>query len=228
MLYSAAVVAGVGACILLTFLFGTQVTLPRFAIPAITGSQALWVIPCIVLGWAGVAVFYASSRACAHVAPGVVRHPILLPLLGGVVLGAVAAFLPGVLFSGIAQTPALLAGWTQVGAVALIATGFCKFALTPWCIATGWKGGQIYPCVFAACACGLGFAGLIGADPALCLAVTASTATACLLRSPAFAFVLLLLCFPAECTPLLVCTCIAGAALPVPHAPAGAHTAAAR
>lgn len=219
-LYGAATVAGVGAFSLMTALFGTQVTLPRFAVPQVAGAQALWAVPCMVLGWAGTAVFYASSNACARMAPGLARHLVLMPLLGGAVLGTVAAFLPGVLYSGIAQTPALLSGEMRMGAAALIATGLCKFALTPWCIATGWKGGQIYPCVFAACACGLGFAALTGADPALCLAATASTSTACLLRSPAFAFMLLLLCFPAECAPLLACACIAGAALPVPHAQA--------
>ncbi|MGI6589995.1 MAG: chloride channel protein [Eggerthellaceae bacterium] len=217
-LYSVALVAGIGAFALLTVLLGTQAVIPRFEVPHVAGSQVLWAIPCILLGWAGIAVFSASSSLCARAEFDLSGHPVLMPLVGGLVLGAVAAFLPGVQYSGIAQTPALLENWGQMGVAALMATGFCKFALVPWCIATGWKGGQIYPCVFAAAACGLGFSGLTGADPALCLAATVSTATACLLRSPAFAFVLLLICFPIECTPLLAIACIAGAALPVPQA----------
>lgn len=219
-LYTAATAAGIAAFALLTAWLGTQATLPRFDAPALDAAGLAWAVPCVLLGWAGIAIFYASARACAKLDAALRTRPLLVPLVGGLVLGIAGAAFPGVLYSGIAQTPRLLAAWPAMGAAALLATGFLKCALCPWCIATGWKGGQIYPCLFAAAACGLGFAALTGADAALCLAVTAATATACLLRSPALAFCLLLLCFPVESAPLLACACLAGAALPVPQMPA--------
>ena len=218
-LYSAATAAGIAAFALLTAWLGTQAALPRFDAPTLDAAGLAWAAPCVLLGWASIAIFYASARACAKLGPARRARPLLVPLAGGLMLGLAGAAFPGALYSGIAQTPRLLAAWPAMGAASLLATGFLKCALCPWCIATGWKGGQIYPCVFAAAACGLGFAALTGADAALCLAVTAATATACLLRSPALAFGLLLLCFPVESAPLLACACLAGAALPVPHVP---------
>lgn len=217
-LYSAATAAGIATFALLTLELGTQAVLPRFDVPALDTANLGWAVPCVLMGWAGIAIFQVSARICARFDAARRSHALLVPFAGGVVLGLVGAAFPGVMFSGIAQTPDLLADWPKLGAATLLATGFCKFALCPLCIATGWKGGQIYPCVFAAVACGLGFAALTGADAALCLTATAATATACLLRSPALSFGLPLLCFPVESVPLLAAACLVGAALPVPAA----------
>jgi hypothetical protein len=219
-LYSACVALGVVAFAWLVVCFGTQATLPRFGGIEAAGSDLLWAIPCVLMGWAGAVIFYVSDRGSRHVAGLLSKHPVITPLVGGVVLGVVAAELPGVLFSGIAQTPALLNGWTGVGAIALLATGICKFALTPWCISMGWRGGQIYPCVFASLCCGFGISALSGADPALCISLVAATCMSCELRSPILSFALLLLCFPLKSTLWLAACCLLGAHLPLPCAQA--------
>jgi hypothetical protein len=220
-LYTVCVALGVFAFAWLIVCFGTQAVLPRFDGITATGSELVWAIPCILMGWAGAVVFSISNRSSKLAAKQLSGHPVIEPVVGGIVLGVVAAFLPGVLFSGIAQTPDLLGEWTRLGAITLLATGICKYALTPWCISMGWRGGQIYPSVFASLCCGFGISALSGADPALCISLVAATNMACELRQPILSFVLLLLCFPLQSIPWLIVCCLIGAHLPLPCLQAG-------
>ena len=75
--------------------------------------------------------------------------------LGGLVLGCLAAALPAVRFSGHHEFDAMLQWGGGATAPALIGLALIKLLACAICLATGWRGGAIFPLVFAGGAAGL-------------------------------------------------------------------------
>ena len=82
-------------------------------------------------------------------------HVVLRGLLGGLGMGIIGALLPLTLFSGEEQTADLIVHAAEIGVVMLIVLGLAKLFATSLLLATGWKGGYIFPIMFAGVALGL-------------------------------------------------------------------------
>ena len=218
-LYTAAAFGAFGGILLFTRIFGSSSGLPRFDSIAVGDIRLLWVIPCIVAAYAMTLLHHASRRffasAARRLGTGAVGT-VAAPVAAGALMGAVATFLPYVLFPGEAQTAELMREWSGCPAIVLLATGFAKAAITPMCLSMGWMGGDFFPSIFSGVAAGYGLAALTGADPMLMVTVTTTAFLAGVTRKPLLTLAILILCFPANGLIWMGVAAVIGAAMPLP------------
>lgn len=215
-LYVAAAFGAVAGIALLGGLLGESGGLPRFDAVEASGVRLVWFVPCIAVGYVLTLVFFISGKAFGQLAGRFESGSVVKPVICGLVIGAIATQLPLVLFSGEEQAFELMEGWQALGATTLVATGFVKAAVIPFCISMGWRGGHFFPCIFAGIACGYGMALGYGVDPMLAVTAVTATFVAGTTRKPLLALALLFLCFPVKSIVWLGLACVIGAALPVP------------
>lgn len=113
-------------------------------------------VPLGILG-AGLAVLAALLFAVARrlTAP-LAGHTVLLPLVGGVVMGLVALAFPLTLFSGEHEFDVALHEADRLGGWLLLAAGLAKLVTLATAMSTGFVGGPIFPMLFSGGAIGLG------------------------------------------------------------------------
>lgn len=218
-LYTAAAVGALAGIWVFSAVFGESGGMPRFSPITASGAELLWAFPCLVLAYVMALVFHGSKHLFAHISSRLgndVAGTLAKPVICGVAMGTVACALPYVLFSGETQSEELIETWTSWTAVALLATGMLKAAITPMCIKMGWVGGDLFPSIFAGVAAGYGLAALTGADPMLMVTVTAAAFLGGVLRKPLVVLALLFLCFPATGILWMGLSAVIGATLPLP------------
>ena len=116
------------------------------------------------------------------------QHVVLRGLIGGLGMGIIGALLPLTLFSGEEQTAELITEAAEIGVVMLIVLALVKLFATSLLLATGWKGGYIFPILFASVALGLAVSLLFPGIPvAVAVAATMSGALVASLKAPLFA-----------------------------------------
>lgn len=223
--YTASALGAAAGIVAFTWVFGKENGLPRFEGITPGANRLWWALPCLVAGYLCALAFHGAETGFARLSARVGDHPVAKPVAAGLVLGALAIPLPDVLFSGEVQTFELMEGWQGYGAALLLATGLTKCVATPLCLNFGWRGGHFFPCIFAGVAAGYGVAGLFGAEPMFCVAITTAVLLAAVQRKPLMVLALLLLCFPATSLVWMGIACLVGAALPMPACVLGAHGA---
>jgi H+/Cl- antiporter ClcA len=115
------------------------------------------------------------------------QWPVLRGMAGGAGLGLAGALFPLVLFSGEHQTSELIAKAPEIGAASLVLLAVVKTAVTPLCLRAGWKGGYIFPAMFAGAALGLAVNVAIPAVPqAVAVAATIAGAMVAVMKAPIF------------------------------------------
>jgi H+/Cl- antiporter ClcA len=113
---------------------------------------------------------------------------VLRGLLGGLGMGIIGALLPLTLFSGESGTSDLIAHAAEIGVLMLVVLCVAKLFATTLVLATGWKGGYIFPIMFAGVALGLAANLLFPHIPvAVAVAATMAGALVATLRAPLFA-----------------------------------------
>ena len=220
-LYTAAAFGAFGGIAAFSSLFKTTGGLPRFEAISASYAELLWIIPCIIVAYIMTLLFFGSKRLFAGVSARFgdgFAGTVAPPVIAGAIMGAVAMFLPYVLFPGEAQSEELMRSWTTWSALALLGTGLLKAVITPMCLQMGWVGGNFFPSIFAGVAAGYGLAMLTGADPMLMVSVTATAFLAGVIRKPLLVLAVLFLCFPVEGLIWMGLAALIGAALPLPPA----------
>ena len=215
-LYVVAVAASLFGFWLFSHVVGASMGLPRFSKVELTLTDIPWVLPSLAAGCLLTWVFYASKRLTGDLAGRMSAHPVLKPVLAGLLLGTCGMVLPDVLFSGEEQAAELMGTWQATSAFVLLATALLKAAVTPWCLGMGWSGGDLFPCIFSGASCGYGLALLFGANPDLCVLTVAAAFLAGVTRKPWLTIGILLLCFPVSSAPWMVLAAFVGANLPLP------------
>lgn len=110
------------------------------------------------LGIAGgiIGLTYGKGLMAARLRlQGVRSKPWLAALVGGVPVAVAAAAAPFLLFSGQSEMPRLIEGAATFGALALLAFGIGKLALSGWSLSSAYFGGPIFPVIFAGTCFGL-------------------------------------------------------------------------
>lgn len=112
---------------------------------------------------------------------------ILRGLVGGLGMGIIGALFPLTLYSGEDQTTTLITHAAEIGVATLIVLGLIKLFATSLLLATGWKGGYVFPVMFASIALGMATNLLFPQIPvAVAVAATLSAALVATLRAPIF------------------------------------------
>ncbi len=141
----------------------------------------------LVGGVAGV-LFMFSLQRLQKFFQRMKGHVVVRGIVGGLGMGIIGALFPLTLFSGEEQTGDLIAHAAEIGVVMLIVLGLVKLFATSLLLATGWKGGYIFPIMFTGVALGMAIDLLFPSIPvAVCVAATMAGALVAALRAPLFA-----------------------------------------
>jgi H+/Cl- antiporter ClcA len=140
------------------------------------------------------------------------KHLVLRGVIGGVGLGICGALLPLTLFAGAAESGEMIRRAEQIGATGLIVLALVKLLATTLCLATGWKGGYIFPTLFAGGALGTAAHLLFPAIPeAVAIAGTAGGALVTTMKAPIFSALFVMVLVQRETAPVTAIAVVAAA-----------------
>lgn len=177
-------------------------------------SDLLWSIPVGLAGAAAGWLYLFFQAQSEKLAASLKYRHILRSLLGGLALGLAALFLPMVLFSGQLFLQPAYDQAVQIGFWVLLLTGLARLFLTALMLATGWKGGQFLPVMFAGTVLGLSFSLLIPGLPSSVGALAGMAGLlAIILPKPMASLALMLMMFPLQYAGISVAAVAAVAAV---------------
>ena len=189
-------------------------TMYRFPAYAPRLVDLLYAAPLGLLGGLVGLLFMLSLRRLQQLFQPMKEHLVLRGLVGGLGMGIIGALLPLTLFSGEEETVDLIAHAAEIGVVTLIVLGLVKLFATSLLLATGWKGGYIFPIMFASIALGLALDLLFpGVPVAVCVAATMAGALVAALRAPLFAALFTLVLVQKETAAVVSVAVVASALL---------------
>jgi H+/Cl- antiporter ClcA len=182
-----------------------------YELPAYEGYRALHVVYAVAIGAGGALlglVFVLAYRALARAVERLGAHEVLLGAAGGATLGLTAIVCGElVLFSGEHELQEVIDGDETVGALLLLVVG--KVVATAVCMATGFRGGRVFPALFAGGVAGLALAEIVSSVPAAVGVACGMTAAGiAVIRLPIFIVLLVGFFTSPELVPLLVISAV--------------------
>ena len=170
--------------------------------------------PLGLIGGAVGVLFMLSLRRLQRLFQAMKGHVVVRGLIGGLGMGIIGAILPLTLFSGEAETTDLITHAAQIGVVMLIVLGLAKLLATSLLLATGWKGGYIFPIMFASVALGMAVNLLFPNIPvAVTVAATMTGALVAALKAPLFAALFTMILVQKETAPVIAVAVVVSALL---------------
>lgn len=189
--------------------FGELYTFPRYQ-PQVT--DLLLAIPLGLVGAAAGAIFILAIRWLRRLLTPLGQRPIGRGLIGGLGLGLAGAWLPLILFSGEEQTHTLIVDAAAIGVLPLIGMAVAKLVVTALLLVTGWKGGYIFPTMFAGVALGMAVSLVFpGIPPAVAVAATMAGAMVATMKAPIFSALFVAVLMQPEAGPVIAIAVIVGA-----------------
>jgi H+/Cl- antiporter ClcA len=189
-------------------------TLYQFADYAPQLRHLLYAAPLGFIGAVAGLLFMLALQRLRQLLQPMKAHLVLRGLLGGLAMGIIGALLPLTLFSGEEQTLDLINDAAEIGVLMLIVLALAKLFITALLLTTGWKGGYIFPIMFASVALGLAVNLLFPAIPvAVAVAATIAGALVAALRSPLFAVLFTLVLVQKETAAVIAVAMVVGALL---------------
>ena len=177
-----------------------------YAFPAYTPglTDLLWAVPFSLIGGLAGLIFVFVFQKLRQLMQPLKNHLVLRGVIGGLGMGIIGALLPLTLFSGEEATTELIKGAAVIGVGSLLVLAICKLLATSLLLATGWKGGYIFPIMFAGVALGMAGKLLFPFVPtAVIVASTLAGVLVASLRAPLFAAFFTLVLVQAETAPVV-------------------------
>jgi H+/Cl- antiporter ClcA len=169
-------------------------------------------VPLGLIGALAGAIFILGFDSLSKVMKPLNRHVVLRGMIGGAGLGISGAVLPLTLFAGGAETGEMIRRATEIGAAGLIVLALVKLLVTTLCLATGWKGGYIFPTLFAGAALGTAAHLLFpGIPEAVAVAATAGGALVTTMKAPVFSALFVMALVQHETSPVIAIAVVAAA-----------------
>ena len=191
--------------------FATLYVFPAY-VPRLV--DLLYAAPLGLIGGVVGLLFMLSLRRLQRLFQPMKAHVVVRGLIGGLGMGLIGALLPLTLFSGEEQTSDLIVHAAEIGVVMLIVMGLAKLLATSLLLATGWKGGYIFPIMFASAALGLAASLLFSGIPvAVAVAATMAGAVVATLRAPLFAVLFTLVLVQKETAAVIAVAVVVSALL---------------
>ena len=188
--------------------FGSLYTFPDYA-PRVT--DLFWAVPLGLLGALAGAIFILAIRWLRKLLAPLRSRLIVRGLIGGLVLGLVGALAPLILFSGEEQANTLIQDAAAIGAIPLIGMAVVKLLLTALLLVTGWKGGYIFPTMFAGVALGMATNLMFPSIPVpVAVAATMGGAMVATMKAPIFSALFVLLLVQKEAGPVIAIAVVVG------------------
>jgi H+/Cl- antiporter ClcA len=190
---------------------GTLYTFPDYA-PAV--KDLILAVPFSLVGSIAGVLFTLMFKWLRTLMQPMKNHVVWRGLIGGLGMGVIGVLLPLTLFSGEEQTGEIINQALTIGFWMLIVLAFAKLFATSLLLATGWKGGYVFPIMFAGVA--LGMAGHLvfpNTPVAVTVAATLAGALVAALRAPLFAALFTLSLVQAETGPVVAVAVLVSALL---------------
>jgi H+/Cl- antiporter ClcA len=171
----------------------------------------LLAVPFSVAGGLVGVLFMLVFRWLRKVMQPLKGRVVLRGMIGGLAMGIIGALLPLTLFSGEAETAELIQRATQIGFWMLILLAASKLLATSLLLATGWKGGYLFPIMFAGIALGMAGKVLFPAVPtAVTVAATLAGALVAAMKAPMFSALFTLVLVQADTAPVVAIAVLVG------------------
>lgn len=184
-----------------------------YVFPAYTPQvkDLLLAVPLGLLGALAGAIFIVTFKYLRRMVRPLQQHLVVRGLLGGVALGVVGAMLPLTLFSGEEQTATLIDTAAEIGVPVLVVMALLKLLITSLLLVTGWKGGYIFPTMFASVALGMAAHLLFPTVPvAVAVAATMGGAMVSTLKAPIFSALFTAVLMERQTGPVIAIAVIVG------------------
>jgi H+/Cl- antiporter ClcA len=174
-------------------------------------SDLLFAVPLGLIGALTGALFIVLFDLLVKFMKPLNGHLIMRGLIGGLGLGLAGALLPLTLFSGETQTVDLIHHATEIGTLGLIGLALVKLFSTTLCLATGWKGGYIFPTMFAGAALGMAAHLIFPTVPeAVAVAAAMGGTMVATLKAPIFSALFVMTLIQHETAPVVAIAVIVG------------------
>jgi H+/Cl- antiporter ClcA len=172
----------------------------------------LLAVPLGLMGALAGAIFIVGFDYLSKLLEPLNKHLILRGVIGGLGLGISGALLPLTLFSGAAETGEMIRRAADIGAIGFVVLALVKLLVTTLCLATGWKGGYIFPTLFAGAALGTAAHLLFPAIPeAVAIAGTLGGALVATMKAPIFSALFVMVLVQRETSPVIAIAVVASA-----------------
>lgn len=167
----------------------------------------LLILPAFILGTAFGYVFLVMEKISDSLALKLTSH-YQRAIIGGILIGLFGMLSPYFLFSGEHQLMSLSQDYSKIGTLALVLLALGKALLTNACFAAGWRGGKIFPAIFASVAIGCALANLFPFMPGLLVGITVAASVTVILQQPIATAALLLFLLPVQLFPAVLLSCL--------------------
>jgi H+/Cl- antiporter ClcA len=189
---------------------------PLYSFPAYTPvlKDLLRAVPFSLVGAIAGVLFTFMFKWLRKLMKPMNSHVVWRGLLGGLGMGIIGMLLPLTLFSGEEQTGELIKQAAEIGFMMLIVLALSKLFATSLLLTTGWKGGYIFPIMFAGVALGMAGHLLFPETPvAVTVAATLAAALGAALKAPLFAALFTLALVQANTAPVIAVAVLISALL---------------
>ena len=187
---------------------------PLFSFPHYTPKlrDLLMAVPLSLVGGLAGIIFMLMLKRLQGLMQAFKNQLVLRGLIGGLGMGIIGALLPMTLFSGMDQASDLIEGASAIGFGMLILLAVSKLFATSLLLATGWKGGYIFPTLFAGVALGMATELVTPNVPvAVNVAAVLAGALVATLRAPLFAALFTLIMVDAQVAPIVAVAVVCSA-----------------
>jgi len=211
LVYTITTIAGFGVYLLLSRIDNRQFSIADFGPATFGGNELIAIIPLILVGILFAKLYESSGPIFHKILKPLENYKVIKAVIGGLVLGLVGTILPLTLFSGEHELTDLVEEWTHMSVYFLLILAVVKLFLTEFCLSTGWRGGHIFPIIFAGVSIGYAIALLFPIDPVTSITIVTTALTSAVLKKPLLVIFLFLLIFPIK----LIIPMLIAAYLPV-------------
>ncbi len=174
----------------------------------------LYAVPLGLLGAVVGLLFMLSLQQLQKFFQRMKGRVVLRGVIGGLGMGIIGALLPLTLFSGESETTELITQAAEIGVLMLIVLCLMKLFATSLLLATGWKGGYIFPIMFASVALGMAINLLFPGIPvAVAVAAAMAGALVATLRAPLYAALFTVVLVQKETASVIAVAVVVGALL---------------
>ncbi|MCI2062201.1 MAG: chloride channel protein [Eubacteriaceae bacterium] len=218
--YIAGVIGGFASLGVLSALFGSAMSIGRFAADMhLTWHNWIW-FPAMAA--AGILLGLLNAligKAAVAAAEKISGHRVLSCVIAGLCLAAAGSLFPWAMFSGEEQMSQLMGVWTKIPAAVLLLIPAIKILMVNLCISFGWRGGNIFPVIFSGVSLGYALTLMTGAEPLFAVAVCTAAVCGYIMRKPVTVVAVLFLCFPLRAVIPLALAAFLASLVPIPWAP---------
>lgn len=194
-----------------------QPGLPKFGeIVGFNWGMMIWVVPMVAVGLLLGFLFCALNKTFGKLRARFKGGRLLPAMIVAVALAVIGYFFPETMFSGQMQLGALGDNWQFMGATYLIIIALFKVVLCCLCMNFEWRGGYMFPLIFAGASLGYGLAIITGLDATFVIALCFAACYGYVTRKPMLVTMIFLLCFPIQVLPVIFVVALIVSKIPNP------------